>query len=56
MDGADANNDTRIDISDSIWLLNYLFKGGPQPSEPFPQAGVDPSDDGKGSLGCESDH
>lgn len=55
LDAADANNDTRLDISDSIWLLNYLFKGGPQPSEPFPQAGVDPSDDGKGSLGCESD-
>lgn len=54
-DAADVNNDTRLDISDSIFLLNYLFKGGPQPSEPFPQAGVDPSDDGKGSLGCESD-
>lgn len=54
-DSADANNDTRLDISDPIWLLNYLFKGGPQPSEPFPQAGVDPSDDGKGSLGCEAD-
>ncbi len=56
LDAADANNDTRVDISDSIWLLNYLFKGGPQPSEPFPQAGVDPSDDGKGSLGCDSDN
>jgi hypothetical protein len=55
LDAADANNDTRVDISDPIWLLNYLFKGGPQPSEPFPQPGVDPSDDGKGSLGCESD-
>lgn len=55
-DAADANNDTRIDISDPIWVLNYEFRGGPQPSEPFPQAGVDPSDDAKGSLGCESDH
>ena len=55
MDAADANNDTRLDISDAIWLLNYLFQGGPQPSEPFPQPGVDPSDDGSGSLGCESD-
>jgi hypothetical protein len=55
-DAADANNDTRLDISDPIWLLNYLFKGGPQPSEPFPQPGVDPSDDGKGSLGCASDN
>ncbi|MEM7263985.1 MAG: hypothetical protein AAF488_18510 [Planctomycetota bacterium] len=54
-DAADSNNDTKIDISDPIFLLNYLFTGGPQPSEPFPQAGVDPSDDGSGSLGCESD-
>ena len=56
LDAADANNDTRNDISDTIWLFNYLFKGGPQPSEPFPQPGVDPSDDGLGSLGCESDN
>jgi len=55
LDAADANNDTDIDLSDPIWMLNYLFKGGPQPSEPFPQAGVDPSDDGSGSLGCASD-
>lgn len=55
MDAADANNDTRLDISDPIWMLNYLFQGGPQPSEPFPQPGVDPSDDGSGSLGCASD-
>ncbi|MCZ6795175.1 MAG: hypothetical protein O7J95_16345 [Planctomycetota bacterium] len=55
LDAADTNNDTRVDISDPIFLLSYLFLGGPQPSEPFPQAGVDPSDDGSGSLGCESD-
>ncbi len=55
LDAADANNDTKIDISDAIWTLNYLFVGGPQPPEPFPQPGVDPSDDGSGSLGCESD-
>lgn len=54
-DAADTNNDTRLDISDPIFLLNYLFTGGPQPSEPFPQAGVDPSDDGSGSLGCDVD-
>jgi len=56
MDAADANNDTAVDISDSIWTFNYLFRGGPQPSEPFPQAGVDPSDDDSGSLGCDSDN
>ncbi len=55
-DAGDANNDTRLDLSDPIWILNYLFKGGPQPSEPFPQAGVDPSDNDTGSLGCDSDN
>jgi hypothetical protein len=55
LDAADANNDTRLDISDSIWMLNFLFMGGPEPSEPYPQPGVDPSDDGGGSLGCASD-
>lgn len=54
MDAADANNDTRLDISDPVWVLNYLFQGGPQPPEPFPQPGVDPSDDGSGSLGCDA--
>lgn len=55
LDASDANNDTRLDISDAIWLLNFLFNGGPQPSEPYPQAGVDPSDDGTESMGCEAD-
>ena len=55
LDAADANNDSRLDLSDSIWTLNFLFTGGPQPSEPYPQPGVDPSDDGSESLGCESD-
>jgi hypothetical protein len=55
LDAADANNDTRLDLSDPIWTLNFLYAGGPQPSEPYPQAGVDPSTDGSGSLGCASD-
>lgn len=55
MDAADANNDTSLDLSDGIWLLNFLFRGGPQPPEPYPQPGVDPSDDGSGSIGCDED-
>jgi hypothetical protein len=30
----DVNNDQQIDLADVIYLLNYLFKGGPTPS-PF---------------------
>lgn len=55
LDAVDANNDTKINLADALWLLNFMFRGGPQPSEPFPQPGIDPSDDGSGSLGCASD-
>jgi len=53
LEAANANNDSIIDLSDPIWLLQYLFKGGPPPSEPFPNAGLDPSQGD--TLGCESD-
>jgi hypothetical protein len=31
----DANGDGRINIADAIYLLNYVFKGGPAPT-PYP--------------------
>ncbi len=32
IDGSgDANQDGRQDISDAIWILTYLFRGGPRP-------------------------
>lgn len=31
---ADVNEDGGIDISDAIWLLNFLFLGGPPPEAP----------------------
>jgi hypothetical protein len=43
----DANGDGRTDISDSIYLLEYLFRGGPAP--PCPDAG-DINDDGQLDL------
>lgn len=33
-DYGDANNDGIIDLGDAIYVLNYLFKGGPEP-DPF---------------------
>lgn len=27
----DASNDGLIDLSDAVWTLNYLYKGGPEP-------------------------
>ena len=46
---------TPDDVTDALYLLTFLFRGGPQPSEPYPQPGVDPSDDDSGSLGCADD-
>jgi hypothetical protein len=60
LDAADANDDQpRLDITDGIYLLQYLFLGGPQPPAPTPSrpsysmadCGLDPSPD---NLGCKS--
>ena len=40
-DASDVNDDGRISISDAIYLLNDLFKGGPAIPSPFPGVGVD---------------
>ena len=32
----DVNFDGVVDISDSVYLLNYLFLGGPAPKSPYP--------------------
>ena len=47
----DINNDDTRDISDGVYLLTYLFNNGPNPQNPFPTCGPDPTED---LLGCES--
>jgi hypothetical protein len=44
-DAADVTDDGLIDITDAVFLLTYLFKGGMYPPPPFPEPGLDPSDD-----------
>ena len=39
-----------IELSDSIFLLNYVFLGGPAPNDPLLECGLDPTED---SLDCE---
>jgi hypothetical protein len=46
---ADTNDDGKIELTDAIYLLLYLFSGGPALPAPFPEAGPDPTGDG---LGC----
>ena len=44
-DAADANDDGRVDISDPIWVITYLFLGDDPPPPPFPEPDQDPTDD-----------
>lgn len=48
-DALDADDTGDLNVTDSIWTLNFLFLGGPPPPPPFPEAGVDPTQD---SLDC----
>ncbi len=40
----DANHDKKVTVADAVYLVNYLFKGGPAPG--LPEAG-DANCDGK---------
>jgi len=49
LDAADVNDDGTLSITDPVNLLNHLFQGGPPPALPYPDCGLDPTDD---ALGC----
>ncbi|MEM7264211.1 MAG: IPT/TIG domain-containing protein, partial [Planctomycetota bacterium] len=49
-EAADTNNDGNRDLSDSVFLLDFLFQDGPAMSAPFPDAGFDLDDDG---ISCD---
>ena len=44
MDSADTNDDGKLDTADAVYLLEYLFTGGPAIPEPL-VCGEDPTDD-----------
>ena len=48
-DAADSNDTGGIDTSDAVYIFNFLFLSGPSLSQPFPECGADPTEDG---LGC----
>ena len=50
MDAVDANDDGRLDISDPLYTLLYLFAGSAPPPIPFPLPGEDPTF--LDNLGC----
>ncbi len=51
MDAADADDNGTIDITDAIWVLEYLFREGNAPASPFPDCGIDPTSD---EISCSS--
>ena len=47
----DVDDNGTIELTDSVYLLTFLFSGGEAPAAPFGACGVDSGD---GPLGCES--
>lgn len=48
-DAADINDDGKVNLEDPVLALNYSFKGGQKPAEPFPEKGYDITKD---NLDC----
>ena len=44
-DALDVDDTGVVDVSDAIYVLDYLFKSGSPIPLPFPEAGIDPTDD-----------
>jgi hypothetical protein len=43
--GADADDNGKLELTDALRVLAFLFTGGPAPPPPFRACGVDPTDD-----------
>ena len=44
-DAADVDDNGQVNLTDAIAMLSFLFQGGPAPQAPYPQEGVDPTED-----------
>lgn len=49
IDACDSNDDGVVDVSDPVYLLQFLFQAGPALPEPYPACGSDPTPD---ALDC----
>ena len=45
LENGDTNGDLKRDVSDGIYLLNFLFQSGVSPPAPYPLPGLDPTPD-----------
>ncbi|MBI4603819.1 MAG: FG-GAP repeat protein [Planctomycetes bacterium] len=48
-DAVDADDDGVLILTDAIFLLSHLFLGGREPPAPYPEPGLDPTED---ALAC----
>jgi hypothetical protein len=39
----DANDDGLVNVSDAVYLIDWMFMGGPAPPAPYPDCGPDPT-------------
>lgn len=46
LDAADADDNGSLQLTDGLVILNFLFRSGVAPAPPFPNPGLDPTDDG----------
>jgi hypothetical protein len=47
----DANDDGAVELTDAIYLANWMFKNDPPPPPPYPDCGLDPTEP---TLPCET--
>jgi hypothetical protein len=50
LDAGDVNDSGSIGITSIVALLNFLFTAGPAPAVPYPNPGLDPTDDSLGEC------
>ena len=50
-EAADINDDGRLEMSDAVYLLQFLYRLGSPPPTPGHRIGIDP--EREGGLGCE---
>jgi hypothetical protein len=51
LDAADFDDTSKIELTDALNILTFLFQDGSPPASPYPAAGTDPTPDGLGCLG-----
>ena len=49
-DAADATDEAQITITSAVYVLNFLFGGGPAILPPYPNCGDDPTNDALGEC------